>query len=96
MAALMKFTVTTTDDKTYEAKAVMADLIRYDVLRNRLNFPPREGNEFVFMGLVTFCALLRTGQIPAESKPEEFLNTIANLEPADEEDEAEFPATAGN
>ncbi len=95
MAEVMNFKVSTTDEKNYEVKAVFADLIRYDVLRNRLNFPPREGNEFLFMGLIAFCALLRTGQIPNESKPEDFLNTIAMLEPI-EEDEAEFPASAGN
>lgn len=91
MAEAMKFHITTTDDKSYDVKAVFADLIKYDVLRNRLNFPPREGNEFLFMGLVSFCALLRTGQIPAESKPEEFLNTIEGIEPQSE-DEADFPA----
>lgn len=95
MSEALKFTITTTNGNSYEVKAVFADLIKYDVLRNRLNFPPREGNEFVFMGLVSFCALLRTGQIPAESKPEEFLNTIEGIDPV-VEDEAEFRAESSN
>lgn len=95
MSEAMKFHVVTTDDKEYDVTAVFADLIKYDVLRNRLNFPPREGNEFLFMGLITFCALLRTGQIPKESKPDEFLETIAAIDPA-VEDEAEFPAKSDN
>lgn len=93
MSSLMELTVATTDDKTYEVKAVFADLIKYDILRSRLNFPNRTESEFAFMGLVAFSALIRTGQIPNETKPQEFLDRIASLEPVEsEEAEAEFPA----
>lgn len=90
MSSLMELTVTTTDNHTYEAKAVFADLIRYDILRARLNFPNRSESEFAFMGLVAFAALIRTGQIPNETKPQEFLDKIAGLEPVENEDDAEF------
>jgi hypothetical protein len=95
MSESLNFNVATTDGKEFTVTAVFADLIKYDVLRNRLGFPGREGNEFLFMGLITFCALLRTGQIPTESKPEQFLETIASIEPV-VEDEAEFPAKSDN
>lgn len=91
MSTALHLNVETIDGAEYEVTAVFADLIKYDVLRARLNFPPRDQSEFLFMGLVAFCALLRTGKIPNESKPEDFLNTIAGIEPT-EEDEAEFPA----
>lgn len=95
MSEAMKFKVETTEGKEYNVTAVFADLIRYDILRSRLGWPGREGNEFLFMGAVSFCALLRTGQIPNETKPDEFLNTIAGIEPQVEEG-AEFPADSDN
>lgn len=94
MSESLNFHVTTTDGKEFEVTAVFADLIKYDVLRNRLGFPGREGNEFLFMGLITYCALLRTGQIE-NTKPEAFLEIIAAIEPV-VEDEAEFPAESAN
>lgn len=95
MSEAMKFRVQTTDDKEYNVTAVFADLIKYDILRSRLGWPGREGNEFLFMGVVSFCALLRTGQLPTETKPDDFLNTIASIEPQVEEG-AEFPAVSDN
>lgn len=97
MSALFAFNLTTTDDKSYDVKVVMADLVRYDIQRNKLGFPPKEGNEFSFMALVSYCSLVRTGQISATTKAEDFINTIANLEPVvEEESDATFPAESGN
>lgn len=95
MSEQLKFNLTTTDGSQYEVKAIFADLIKYDVLRARNNFPGREGNEFLFMGLLSFCALVRTGKLPAGTNVEEFLNTIEAIEPQ-VEDEAEFRTESGN
>lgn len=92
MSQALKFHVETTDGNNYEVQAIFADLAKYDILRSRLNFPSREESQFLFMALVTYCALLRTGQVTAALKPEAFIETLVSIEPAEEaeEDEAEF------
>ncbi|WP_431229330.1 hypothetical protein [Paenarthrobacter nicotinovorans] len=95
MAEKISFEVKTTDGKSYEVATVFADLIKYDILRNRFGYPAREGNEFVFMGLLAMCALSRTKQIDANLSPDAFLETIESIDPI-VEDEAEFPANADN
>lgn len=96
MANVMELKLETTDGTNYEVSVIFADMIRYDIVRNREKMPAREGNEFLFMGLIAFCALLRTGQIPAGTKTADFLNTIASIEPVDaveaDEEAAEFQA----
>lgn len=95
MAEAISFRVKTTDGKDFEVKTVFADLIKYDVLRNRFNYPPREGNEFLFMGLLALCALTRTKQLDPNLAPDAFLETVESIEPI-VEDEAEFPANGSN
>jgi len=95
MAEAISFRVETTDGKEYEVKTVFADLIKYDILRNRFGYPAREGNEFLFMGLLALCALSRTKQIDANITPDAFLESVASIEPI-VEDEAEFRADADN
>lgn len=85
MSNLMELKLETLDGETYEVSAVFADLIRYDVIRAKLNFPTREQSEFLFMGLVAFCALVRTGQLKTDEKPADWMNTIASIEPVETE-----------
>lgn len=98
MSDAMKLTVTLVDGNVYEVNAIFADLIKYDVLRSRNNFPKREDSDFLFMGLVAFCALTRVGSIANNIKLDDFLNTIQAISPveSDTEDEAEFPSNSGD
>lgn len=97
MSNLMQFALETTSGDKHDVTAVFADLIKYDILRARLNYPPRDQSEFLFMGLVAFCALHRIGAVKNETKPEEFLNTIASIELVeDEAEEAPFRTDGDN
>lgn len=97
MSSVMKLQVSTTDGNTFEVSAIMADLIKFDVLRARLSLPGREEGEFVFMGIVAYAALTRTGAVDRNAKPMEFLETIESIEPVEDPAEgAEFPATTGD
>lgn len=92
-ANLIKMNLQTTEGKSHEVEAIFADLIKYDILRSRKNYPSRDESEFLFMGVVAFCALTRTGVLKNDTKVDDFLKTIATIEPEEtEEDEAEFPA----
>lgn len=93
MSTKLKMSVELTTGEKHDITAIMADLIRFDILRARNNFPSRDESDFLFMGLVSYAALVRTGKLPATTKIEDFLNTLEALEPTeDEEADAEFPA----
>lgn len=93
MSAVMKFNLTALDangaEANYEVSVTMADLARYDIQRAKLGFPKKEEAEFLFMVLVSYCSLVRSGQIPVTTKPEAFIDTVVNIEPEDAEEEAE-------
>lgn len=93
MANAMKLKVELTTGATHDVVAVFADLIRYDIIRARNNFPSREESDFLFMGLVSFAALVRTGVVESGVKVDTFLGTIASIEPQDDEatEGATFP-----
>lgn len=80
----MKLSITTTDGKEYEVTATFSDLVKYDILRARNNFPKREESDFLFMGVVAFAALTRTGQY--SGKLTDFLENLEAIEPADTEE----------
>lgn len=97
MSEQMKLKIETTEGNTYEVTAVVADLAKFDVLRYRLGFPPRDQGEFVFMCLVAYSALVRTGQISNNTKPEDFINLLASVVPGEaEEADADFPVESDN
>ncbi|UVJ37985.1 hypothetical protein [Arthrobacter sp. CJ23] len=85
----MSFTLTTeTNGNTVDHKVdiKMADLARYDIVRNRHGFPAQENGQFLFMVLVSYCSLVRTGAIADTVKPEDFIDTVLNIEPEAEEE----------
>lgn len=89
MKKQIKFKVTTADadgsnEVTREVSAGFADLARYDILRNRFGFPKQEDAPVLFMGLLAYCNLVRTGQIPATTKPELFVDSVLDVEEMEE------------
>lgn len=93
MAAAMKFTLTTESNGAEAEHAVsikIADLARYDILRNRYGFPSQEEGQFLFMVLISYCSLVRTGVVASTVKPEEFIDSVVSIEPEAEE-EADAP-----
>lgn len=93
MAAAMKFTLTTESNGAEAEHAVsikIADLARYDILRNRYGFPAQEEGQFLFMVLISYCSLVRTGVVASIVKPEEFIDSVVSIEPEAEE-EADAP-----
>lgn len=93
-APAMKFNVTTESkegvETTQEVTVRIADLARYDIVRNRNGFPSQEEGSFLFMVLVSYCSLARTGKLPANTKVEEFIDTVVTIEPVEApEEEAE-------
>ncbi len=91
---LISLNLTTTNGTVHDVEAIFSDLIKYDIIRSRKNYPSKEESEFLFMGLIAFCALQREGKIEG-IKVEEFLEQIATVEAQEddesEEAEAEFP-----
>ena len=83
----MQFTLKTFDGSAHELKITMADMIRYDVLRARYNFPKQEEGTFIFMALLAYSAMVRSGKIPATTKPDDFFETIETIEAANEDSE---------
>lgn len=89
MAAAMKFKLTTEANGTeseHEVSIKIADLARYDILRNRHGFPAQEDGQFLFMVLISYCSLVRTGVVAATIKPEEFIDSVVSIEPEAEEE----------
>ena len=92
MAAQMKFVITTQADNVesiHPVSITIADLARYDILRNRFGFPSQEQGQFLFMVLISYCSLVRTGVVKNTVKPEDFIDSVVNIEPEETEDEAE-------
>lgn len=94
-APAMKFNITTEakdgSETTQEVTVRIADLARYDIVRNRNGFPSQEEGSFLFMVLVSYCALTRTGKI-VNVKVEDFIDTVVTIEPVEApEEEAEAP-----
>jgi hypothetical protein len=91
----MKFNITLDNngaETKQEVSVKIADLARYDIIRNKYGFPAQDEGQFLFMVLVSYCSLIRTGAIPVNTKPEEFIDTVSEIEPIEEaEDEAEAP-----
>lgn len=88
MQKKISFKVTTEENGTETERTIhagFADLARYDIIRNRLGFPGQEEAPILFMGLLAFCNLVRTGQIPANTKVETFLDSIASVEELESE-----------
>ena len=76
---------------TENVTAIYADLVKYDILRARNNFPKREDSDFLFMALVAYSALVRVGKVSSNTGVEAFLNTLESIEPQeDSEAEADF------
>lgn len=94
MAAQMKFTLTTSNDGVeteHPITVTIADLARYDIVRNRFGFPAQDEGQFLFMILVSYCSMVRTGKLANTVKPDEFIDTVVNIEPEAVEEEAEAP-----
>jgi hypothetical protein len=89
----MKFNITLDNsgtETTHEVNVKIADLARYDILRNRHGFPAQEEGQFLFMVLVSYCSLIRTGTIPVTTKPEDFIDSVSEIIPVETpEEEAE-------
>lgn len=88
----MKLVVTLSDAEAQEISINYSDLVKYDVLRARKNFPKREESEFLFMGIVTYAAMIRTGKVQG-IEVDKFLEKIEAIEPVETEDEADFPVS---
>jgi len=88
----MKLVVTLSDADAQEISVVYSDLVKYDIIRARNNFPKREESEFLFMGIVAYAAMSRTGKI-ANLAVDKFLDKIEVIEPVEDEAEAEFPVS---
>lgn len=84
----MELNITLTDGSEHNVKATFSDLVKYDILRARNNFPKREESDFLFMGVVAFAALTRTGQIRSE-KLTDFLEKIEAIEPAEDAEDTD-------
>ncbi|PCC29797.1 hypothetical protein CIK76_05235 [Glutamicibacter sp. BW80] len=90
MAERLNFNITF-DGKEENVTGIYADLVKYDILRARNNFPKREDSDFLFMALVAYAALVRVGKVNSNTKVEDFLNTLEAIEPVEEEGaEADF------
>lgn len=90
--AAMELKIVLTDGSDYEVKATFSDLVKYDILRARNNFPKREESDFLFMGVVAFAALTRTGQLK-NVKLLDFLDSLETIEPASDMEEVDAEAT---
>lgn len=90
--AAMELSIKTTDGSEYEVTATFSDLVKYDILRARNNFPKREESDFLFMGVVAFAALTRTGQLK-NVKLLDFLDSLETIEPANEPVEVDAEET---
>ncbi|PMQ21374.1 hypothetical protein [Glutamicibacter arilaitensis] len=88
MAEKLNFTVEYSGN-TENVTAIYADLVKYDILRARHNFPKREESDFLFMALVAFAALIRVGKVAQGTKVEDFLNSLEGITPEDDAEEAE-------
>lgn len=71
---------------------IMSDMGRWDIVRSRKQWPSQDEAPTLWMQVVTYYALVRTGQIPTETVLDSFLDTIVSIEPVEDEEAAEFPA----
>lgn len=90
--AAMELKIELNTGEAYEVKATFSDLVKYDILRARNNFPKREESDFLFMGVVAFAALTRTGQLK-NVKLLDFLDSLEAIEPANEPVEVDAEET---
>ena len=86
----MKLNITLSGEETQEISINYSDLVRYDILRARNNFPKREESEFLFMGVVSYAAMVRIGKAQ-NLAVDKFLEKIDAIEPI-EDDETEADA----
>lgn len=89
-------------ERTETVTLSMADFTRFDIIRARRGFPARDEAESLFMSIVGYCALIREGKIPAETKLDDFLDTVLMIEEAgdketdDKETEEPFRTNGGD
>lgn len=90
MASRMNLKVTLSNAEGAENElslsATVADLARYDIIRAKLGWPGRAEADFLFMVVVAYACLVRTGQISANVvSPEKFIDTVVSVELDDDE-----------
>lgn len=89
MSAMATYKLTVTNngvEETHEVNVTIADLARFDILRNRNGYPAQEDAQYLFMILISYCSLVRNGIIASTVKPDDFINTVVNIEPEESED----------
>lgn len=90
MTTRMNLNVTLADaagaESTTVISATMADLARYDIYRAKNAWPGRTEAEFLFLCIVAYSTLVRTGKVNANLvSPEKFLDTVVGIEMVDDE-----------
>jgi hypothetical protein len=99
MATMPKLKVTyslNNTESTQEIQVIFADMVKWDILRKRNNFPAQDEAPSIWMGTLAFAALVRTKVLDTNASVEDFLNTIVMIEPVDEPEAAEFPSESSD
>ena len=91
----MHAAVKLTDGTEADVTIIMADLARYDILRARNNYPPRDESVFLFMAIAGYCAMKRTEQLPAGMKLEQFIECVESIDEIEDETAAGDDAAEG-
>lgn len=74
---------TTGDNTEYVVQTDNRDMVRWDIMRNRKGWPDAESAAFLFLSVLAWSALERTGETAL--KVDEFLAVAADVAPADED-----------
>lgn len=95
-APKMEFTIireVNNEEVTNVLNIRIADVARYDIIRNRYGFPAQEDGTTLWALLIAYCNMVRTGLIPINTKPEEFIDTVVSVEfeTEDAEEQADAP-----
>lgn len=75
-----------------DLRLIMSDMGRWDILRSRKQWPKQEEAPALWMQVVSYFALIRTGEIPTETDIDTFLSTVISVDSDDDVEAAEFPA----
>lgn len=81
-----------TEEVEYSVRIIMADMARWDILRAKNFWPKQEDAPTLWMQVVSYFALVRSGQIPTDADPLAFLETVISIEDGSTEEAADFPA----
>jgi hypothetical protein len=94
MAQMPKLNITflkKNEEVTREVQIIFADMVRWDVIRKRNDFPSQTEAQSIWMAVLAFAALVRGKELDSSTSVEDFLNDIVMVEPVDEPEAAEFP-----